>query len=55
MTEMNIFNVQRAITQKVCKQVLQFSFSADALMVLHIHVKFTSTSLKLLFTMLKDP
>ena len=36
MTEMNIFNVQRAITQEVSKPDLQFSFSADTLMVLHI-------------------
>ena len=54
MTKMNIFNVQRAITQKVCKQDLQFPFSAD-LMVFHIHVKFTSISQKKLFTMLNDP
>ena len=46
MTEMTIFNVQRAITKKVTQKVnkpdLQFSFSEDPLMVLHNHVKFTS-------------
>ena len=55
MTEMTIFNVQRAITQKVNKPDLRFSFSADSLMVLHIHVKFTSISQKLLFSIFKDP
>ena len=53
MIEMPIFNVQRAIAQKVNKPDLQFLFSADPLMVLHIHVKFTSISEKLLFS--KDP
>ena len=51
MTEMTIFNVQRAITQKVSKSGLQFSFSADPLMVLYISVKLTSLSQKLLFSM----
>ena len=41
MTERTIFNVQRAITQKVSKPDLQFLISADPLMVLHISVKFT--------------
>ena len=49
---MAVFKVQRAITQKVSKQ---FSFSADLFMVLHICVKFTSISQKLLFSMFKDP
>ena len=40
MTEMTIFNVQRAITKKLSKPDLQFSFSADSLMVVHIHVKY---------------
>ena len=53
MTEMTIFNVERAITQKVSKPDLQFSFCADPLMVLHIHVKFTSQNL--LFSVFKDP
>ena len=35
---MTIFDVQRAITQKVSKPDLQFSFSADPIMVLHIQV-----------------
>ena len=52
---MTIFNVQRAITQKVSKPDLQFSFSASLLMVLHICVKFTSISQKLSFSMFKDP
>ena len=52
---MTIFNSQRAITHKVSKPDLQFSFSADLLVVLHIHVKFTNTSQKLLFSMFKDP
>ena len=52
---MTIFNIQRTITQKVSKPDLQFSFSADSLMVLHIRVKLTSTSQKLLFSMFKDP
>ena len=55
MTEMTIFNVQKAITQKVSKPDLQFSFSADAFMVLYICVKFTSISQKLSFSMFKDP
>ena len=55
MTEMIIFNVQRAISQKASKPDLQFSFSADPLMALHIRVKFTSISQKLLFSMFKDP
>ena len=42
MTEMNITK-------------LQFSFSADPLMMLHIPVKFPSISQKLLFSMFKDP
>ena len=54
MTEMTIFNVQRAISQKSSKPELQFSFSADPLMVLHICVKFTSISMKMLFSMLKE-
>ena len=41
MTETIIFNVQRAITQKISKPDLLFSFSADLLMVLHICVKLT--------------
>ena len=52
---MTIFNVQRAITQKVSKLDLQFSFSADPLMLLHISVKLRSLSQKLLFSMFKDP
>ena len=55
MAEMTIFNVPRAITQKVSKPDLQFSFSADSLMVLQICVKFTSISQKLLFSMFKEP
>ena len=55
MTEMTIFNVQRAISQKASKPELQFSFSADPLIVLHICVKFTSISQKMLFSMFKDP
>ena len=55
MTEMTFFHVQRAITQKMSKPDLQFSFSADTLMVRHIRVKFTSISQKLLFSMFKDP
>ena len=54
MTEMIIFNVQRAITQKVSKPDLQFLFSAGPLMVLYIHVKFTSISQELLFSIFKD-
>ena len=54
MTEMTIFNVQRATFQKASKLDLQLSFSADPLMVLHIRVKFTSISQKLLFSMFKD-
>ena len=54
MTEMTIFNVQRAIIQKVSKPVLQFLFSADPLLVLHIRVKFINISQKLLFSMFKD-
>ena len=42
MTEMTIFNVQRAISQKASKPELLFSFSADPLMVFHIRVKFKS-------------
>ena len=38
MTEMTIFDVQRAITKKVSKPELQFSFSAVPLMVLHFQV-----------------
>ena len=53
MTEITIFNVQRAITQKVSKPDLQFLFSTDPLKVLHIRVKFISQ--KLLFSMFKDP
>ena len=55
MTQMTIFNVQRAISQKASKPDLQFSFSADPLRVLHIHVKFTRISQKQLFSMFKDP
>ena len=55
MTKMIIFNVQKAITQKVSKSDLQFSFSADPLMVLHIRVMFTNISQELLFSMFKDP
>ena len=55
MTEVIIFNVQRAITQKVSKSDLKFSFSADPLMLLHIHAKFTSISQEMLFSMFKDP
>ena len=40
MTEMTIFNVQRAINQKLSKPDLQFSFSADSLKVVHIRVKY---------------
>ena len=54
-SEMTIFNIQRAITQKVSKPELLFSFSADPLMVLHIRVKFTSISQTQLFSMFKDP
>ena len=38
--EMAIFNVQRAITPKVCNQELRFLRSARRLMVLNICVKF---------------
>ena len=55
MTEMIIFIVQRAISQKSSKPGLQFYFSADPLMVLHIRVKFTIISQKVLFSMFKDP
>ena len=48
MTEMTIYSVQRAITQKVSKPDLQFSFSAEPLMVLRICVKFTSISQELI-------
>ena len=51
---MTIFNVQRAITLKISKPDLQFSFSAEPLMVLHIRVKLTSLSQKLVFSMFKD-
>ena len=56
MTKMIIFNVQRAITQKISKQDWQFLFSADPLMVLHIRVKLTSTYIlqELLFSIFKD-
>ena len=53
MTEMTFFNVQKAITQQVSQPDLQFSFSADPFMVLHIRVKLTSISQKLLFLMFK--
>ena len=46
MTEMTFLNVQSTTNQKVSKPNLQFSFSADPLMVLHIHVKFTRLSHK---------
>ena len=49
MTEMIIFNGQRAISQKASKPDLQFSFSADPLMVFHICVKFTR-----IFSMFKN-
>ena len=49
MTEMNIFNVQRTITQKVSKSDLQFSFSAHPLMVLHMFVKLTSITETVIF------
>ena len=52
---MTIFNIQRAISQKASKPDLQFSFSADLLIVLHIRVKFTGIPQKLLFSMFKDP
>ena len=55
MTEMTIFNVLRAISKKVSKPDLQYLFSADPLMVLHIRVKFTIISQKLLLSMFKDP
>ena len=55
MTEMTIFNIHWAITQKVGKADLQFSFSAALLNVLHIRIKFTSISQELLFSMFKDP
>ena len=38
--EMAIFNIQRAITQKVGKQGLQFIYSAHRLMVFNICVMF---------------
>ena len=50
---MTVFNVQRAIAQKVYKPDLQFLCSADPLMVYPIRVKFTSISQKLLFSILK--
>ena len=40
MVEMAMFNVQRAITQKVGKPELQFMCSAHPLIVLYIYVKF---------------
>ena len=40
MVEMAIFNIQRAITQKVGKQELRFMCSACHLMVFNICVKF---------------
>ena len=40
MVEMALFNVQRAITQKVGKLELQFMCSAHCLMVFYIYVKF---------------
>ena len=46
MIEMNIFNIQRALTQKVSKLDLQFFFSADPLMVLHISVTLTKYIIK---------
>ena len=39
MVEMAIFNVQRAITPKVCNPELQFLCSACCLMVLNICVR----------------
>ena len=40
MVEMAIFNVQRAVTLKVCNPELRFLRSARRLMVLNICVKF---------------
>ena len=40
MVELAIFNVQRAITPKVCNPELRFLRSARRLMVLNICVKF---------------
>ena len=40
MVEMAVFNIQRAITQKVGKPELQFMGSAHCLMVFNICVKF---------------
>ena len=40
MVEMDMFNVQRAITPKVGKPELQFMCSAHCLIVLYICVKF---------------
>ena len=40
MVEMAIFNVQKAITPKVCNPELRFLRSAGLLMVLNICVKF---------------
>ena len=43
MIEVTIFNSQRAITQKVSKPDLQFSFCADSLIVLHFRAKLILT------------
>ena len=40
LTEITIYNVQRAITPKVCEAELQFLCSACHLMVVNISVKF---------------
>ena len=40
MVEMAIFNVQRAITSKVCNPELRFLNSARCLMALNIFMKF---------------
>ena len=45
MVEMAIFNVQRAITPKVCNPELLFLQSARRLMVLNFCVKFHENSL----------
>ena len=46
VVEMAIFNVQRAITPKVCNPELRFFCSAHLLMVLNICVKFHENILK---------
>ena len=44
MVEMALFNVQRAITPKVCKPELRFMCSARRLMMLYVCMTFHQTS-----------